>query len=303
MAVPGAAAIAAVLSLAPALARAAECAAAPAAPFAGPRIEVPANVRVGLALGSGSMHGLAHIGIVRELEARGLRVDVVSGTSIGAMVGALWASGLSGAQIAALHRDGEFSDWAGFTASWQGLFSTESARRPLEAAFRGRPIEAWPRRFGAVATNVANGERRILARGDAATAVLASSAVPVMYRPVEVAGERLVDGALVEPVPVNAARDLGATFVIGVDVAYRPHEEEAHGLTQYAFQAVHILVNSLAAHQLASADVAIRLNLHERYTRCGPDALIAAGRDAVARAWPEIRRALAPGSVRAGKAP
>jgi hypothetical protein len=77
-----------------------------------------------------------------------------------------------------------------------------------------------------------------------------------------------------------------------VDIAYRPHEEPASGLTAYAFQSMHILVNSLAASQLRTADVAIRLNVHQRLMECGRDGLVAAGREAVARAWPEILRTL-----------
>jgi NTE family protein len=272
---------------------AAECAVPPPPPFEGKTLVVPAGTRVGLALGSGSMHGIAHIGVLQELEARGLSVEVVAGTSVGALVGALWASGVSAERIAGMGRSGTLQDWAGFAGSWQGLFSSEALRVPLENLFEKRPIESWPKRFGAVATNVANGERRVISTGDGATAVRASSAVPVIYRPIIVKGERLVDGALVEPVPVLAARELGADFVIGVDVAYRPHEEAASGLTQYAFQAMHILVNSLAAAQMRSADIGIRLNLHQRFMKCGNEALIASGREAVAQAWPELARELA----------
>jgi NTE family protein len=165
-------------------------------------------------------------------------------------------------------------------------------RAALEKAFRGRPIETWTRRLGAVATDISRGERRLIASGDATTAVRASSAVPVLFVPVEVNGERLVDGALVEPVPVDSARDLGANFVIAVDVAYRPHEEPASGLAAHAFQAMHILVNALAASQSRSADVAIRLNLHKRWLECGQEGLVAARREAVHSAWPELQRAL-----------
>lgn len=260
------------------------------APFAPLRTE---GLRVGLALGSGSMHGLAHIGVIQELEARGVDVKVVAGTSVGALVGALWASGVSGAEIERLSRSNDFEGFGDFAVSFQGLLRSDALRAPLEAAFRKRPIETWPRRFGAVATNLANGERRLLVRGDGVTAVQASSAVPVLFQPIVVAGERLADGALVEPVPAEAARDLGANFVIAVDVAYRPNEEEASGMTQYAFQAMHILVNALAAQQLRSADVPIRLNLHHRFMSCGNAAMIAAGREAVRRAWPEMVRAAA----------
>jgi NTE family protein len=248
-------------------------------------------VRIGLALGSGSMHGYAHVGVVEELEARGLPVKVVAGTSVGALVGALWASGMRGREVAALARTGEL-DLSEIAGSWHGLYSNEPMRAPLEKAFRGRPIESWPLRFGAVATELARGERRVIATGDGVLAVQASSAVPVLFLPIAVRGEKLVDGALVEPVPVEAARDLGANLVIAVDVAYRPHEEPASGLTAYAFQALHILVNSLAASQARTADVLIRLNLHQRWSECGSEGLMAAGRHAVAAAWPDIRRAI-----------
>jgi NTE family protein len=256
------------------------------------RIEVPAGTRIGLALGSGSMHGYAHLGVLLEIEARGLPVQVVAGTSVGALMGAMWASGMGARQVEALALAHDLDDLARPAVSWQGLFSSEAMRAPLAAAFGGRPIESWPRRFGAVATNVADGQRRLLTSGDAVEAIRASSAVPVLFIPILRGRERLVDGALVEPVPVAAARDLGANLVIAVDVAYRPSEEEAHGIAQYAFQAMHILVNALAAEQLRAADVAIRPNLHHRWMQCGREGLVAAGRDAVAHAWPEIARAV-----------
>jgi NTE family protein len=262
----------------------------PASAFAPLRTD---GLVVGLALGSGSMHGLAHIGVIQELEARGVEVKVVAGTSVGAIVGSLWASGVDGREIEGMSRKVNFDDFGNFAASFQGLLGSEALRAPLEAAFRKRPIESWPRRFGAVATNLADGQRRLLVRGDPVTAVQASSAVPVLFLPIVVNGERLADGALVEPVPAEAARDLGANFVIAVDVAYRPDEGEASGITQYAFQAMHILINALARQQLRSADVAIRLNLHHRLMSCGESSLVAAGREAVRRAWPEMLRAAA----------
>jgi len=281
----------AVLALHPGILAAADCRfPPPAAPYA--RIEVPAGTRIGLALGSGSMHGYAHLGVLLEIEARGLPVQVVAGTSVGALMGAPWASGMDARRVEALALAHDLDDLARPSGSWQGLFSSDAMHAPLDAAFGGRPIESWPRRFGAVATNLADGQRRLISSGDAVEAIRASSAVPVLYLPVVRDRERLVDGALVEPVPVAAARDLGANLVIAVDVAYRPSEEEAHGIAQYAFQAMHILVNALAAEQLRAADVAIRPSLHRRWTQCGREGLIAAGRDALAGAWPEIARAV-----------
>jgi NTE family protein len=249
-------------------------------------------MRIGLALGSGSVHGLAHIGVIEALEARGVDVSIVSGTSAGAVVGSLWASGIPGRDIEAFARTSDFEHLGEFVPSWQGLLSNDALRRRLDEAFRGRPMQVWPRRFGAVATNLDNGNRRVLAGGDGAVAVQASTAMPVYFTPVRIGGERLGDGALVEPVPVRAARELGADYVIAVDVAYRPYEEPASGLVQNGFQAMHILVNALAEGEMRDADFPIRLDLHHTMMECGTQALVAAGRDAVARQWPELRRSL-----------
>lgn len=129
-------------------------------------------------------------------------------------------------------------------------------------------------------------------QGDGALAVQASSAVPVMFAPVNLDGAVLADGALVEPVPIRAARDLGANFVIAVDVAYRPYEEPGRGLVQFGFQAVHVLVNALAEAQAKDADFRLRLDLHHAFRECGPRAMIAIGRDGMRRAWPLLAAAL-----------
>ncbi len=283
-------------------ASAADC---PALPIDPPAATVRAashpGLRIGLALGGGSMHGLAHLGVIRELEAVGLDVRVVSGTSVGAVVGALWASGLKAREVETFVRDKGWDNVGRFAMSWQGVFSSQAMSKPLDEAFRQRTIETWPRRFGAVATNLGNGHRRVLMAGDGASAVLASSAVPVFFQPVMRDGERLADGALVEPVPVKAAREMGADFVIAVDVAYRPYEEDASGLAGIGFQSVHILINSLAAEQLKAADVAIRLDLHHQLMTCGPDAVIAAGGSALRKSWPEIARRLGEAARRRAK--
>ncbi len=199
----------------------------------------PPDLDVGLALGSGSLHALSEIGVIEALEAAGIRVHVVSGTSAGAIVGALWASGLTGREIEALALSGGgWSDGGRLAPSGDGLLSNRRLRGQLDETFAGRPIETWPRRFGAVATNVANGHRRILMSGSAAAAVQASSAVPVLDGPVTIGSERLADGALVEPVPVATARALGADFVIAIDVNYRPYEDDASGIVGLGFQAM-----------------------------------------------------------------
>jgi NTE family protein len=255
------------------------------------RDAVPPAMRVAIALGSGSMHGLAHVGVLEAFEEAGLRVHVVSGTSAGALVGALWASGVRARDIERMAGAEAWESLRTFAPAAGGFMSNEPLRAHL-ARTLATPIESWPVRFGAVATNVDNGQRRILMSGDGALAVQASTASPVVFAPVVVGAERLVDGALVQPVPVEAARAMGADFVIAVDVGYRPYEERAEGVMALGFQALNILRNALGEAQAREADVAIRLDVHESLVRCGPMSLVAVGRDAGRHALPEIERAL-----------
>ena len=144
-----------------------------------------------MAFGSGSMHGLVHIGVIEALEEHGLDVEMVAGTSVGALIGGLWASGLSGREIEALSRDADWENVGDVSGSWEGLMSNRKLRDELTGIFRRRPIETWPRRFGAVATDLSNGHRRILMAGDGAQAIQASTAVPVLFAPVTIDHVRL----------------------------------------------------------------------------------------------------------------
>lgn len=252
----------------------------------------PRGPTVGLALGSGSYHALAHVGVIEALDAAGVDVRVVTGTSAGALIGALWASGMPGIDIEKRAIAAGWDDIGRFSPSSDGFMSNAKLRTELDAIFAGRPIESWPKRFGAVATEIANGHRRILMTGSGGVAVQASTAMPVLFAPVTIDREKLADGALVEPVPVDAARALGADYVIAIDVAYRPYEEAVSGISGYAFQSMHILVNALAERQLKDADLVIRLDVHHLMD-CGKPALVAAGRDAMLRALPDLALGLA----------
>lgn len=250
-----------------------------------PAIQVPANVHVGLALGSGGLHGFAHIGVLEEIEAAHLDVPIVAGTSVGALVGSAWASGVPAREI---ERVSIARHWDRF-GSYSGAFVGDLAE--LQPLFGYRPIEQWPHRFAAVSTNLDNGHRRVFMSGDGVLAVRASTAIPVTGA-IRVDGARFVDGALVEPLPVATARELGANFVIAVDIAYRPYEGHPSGFTGNSLQSVHILMNALAERDADSADFVLRLDLHEIMTRCGNRSLVAAGREAMRRNWPALNEAL-----------
>ena len=176
--------------------------------------------RIGLALGSGSARGWAHVGVIRALERANIRPDLVCGTSIGALVGAAyvageledfeqWLRGLDIKKVLAL-LDVRMSG---------GMIKGERLMKFLRQHFIDRPIEALPMPFGAVATALDSGAEVWLREGSTIAAVRASIALTALFRPVVHEGRLLVDGALVNPVPVSLARAMGAEIVIAVDLS------------------------------------------------------------------------------------
>ncbi len=249
-----------------------------------------AGRRLGFALGSGALHGWAHIGVVRACARLGLRPHAIAGCSAGAAVGALWAAGLDADEIARVART---IDWkAAGPLQWllPGRRRNDSVREAIERAVGGRAIGELPVRFCAVATDMLEGEPVVLDAGSTALAVAASSSVPVWFEPVRLGGHELSDGSLTAPVPVEAVRMLGADRVIAVDVAYRPYEGRPSSSADYAFQALHILTNALAREQTQAADHLIRLDLHHLMQgRFDPAALVDAGDAAMMALAPTLR--------------
>ena len=223
----------------------------------------------------------------------GLAPAAIAGSSAGAAVGVLWAGGLDAAAIQAVADTLDWGSAGRWTWSSRGLKTNDGLRRAIDRALDGRRIEALPIRFAAVASDAATGEAVVLDRGPAGLAVAASSAVPVWFEPVRVNGRDLMDGSLTAPVPVDAARALGADIVVAVDVAYRPHEEQPAGLADLAFQSMHILGNALAREQTRRADFTLRLDLHHLMRdRFDPQALMDAGESALLDLAPALRARL-----------
>jgi NTE family protein len=177
--------------------------------------------RIGLALGSGSSRGWAHIGAIRALEARGVKPDLVCGTSIGALVGAVyasgqldklehWVTGLARAQVVRLMD----ITWKGGLIRGQRLFNL------FRTTFEDREIDELDMPFGAVATELSSGREIWLRHGKLLDVVRASIAMPGLFTPVVHDGSILVDGGLVNPVPVSMCRAYGAEIVIAVDLSW-----------------------------------------------------------------------------------
>ncbi|MGE5263925.1 MAG: patatin-like phospholipase family protein [Acidobacteriota bacterium] len=176
-------------------------------------------MKIGLALGGGGVKGMAHLGVLRVLEGAHVQIDIICGSSAGAMVGALYASGLASAQIQALARSLSFRQWFGRDKTGMGLFSTEGIRHILDHAIgEDTKIEDLQRPFMCVAVDLDSQKEVVLDSGPVADAVCASMAYPGLFAPVRIGDRMLFDGGVLNPVPFDIMRRYGADRVIAVDL-------------------------------------------------------------------------------------
>ncbi|MBI4723982.1 MAG: patatin-like phospholipase family protein [Rhodomicrobium sp.] len=177
-----------------------------------------AKALIGLALGGGAARGLAHIGVIEALIEAGLEPDIIAGTSIGAVAGGFYAAG----QLSELHQLARGLNlrrllrYLDVNLAGSSLMKGKRLEKTLAAHIGDVQIEALPRRFAAIATELGTGQEVWLTKGSLAAALRASYSLPGIFKPVRLGGRWLMDGALVNPVPVTAARALGAQFVIAV---------------------------------------------------------------------------------------
>ncbi len=229
----------------------------PPAPEQAPVEIVVPPPRIALVLGGGAAKGFAHVGAIKALESQSIRPDIVVGTSAGSLVGALYASGYDGFElqrVALEMTESMVSDWS---LPNRGFFRGEALQEFVNRNVQNRTIEKLPRKLAIVATDLGSGEAIVFERGDTGMAVRASSSVPGVFQPVKIGTREYVDGGLVSPVPVKAARALGADIVIAVDISARPLPTPLSGTIDVLLQTVTIMGKAIAATELAQADVII----------------------------------------------
>ncbi|MBM3130395.1 MAG: hypothetical protein FJ009_17425 [Chloroflexi bacterium] len=177
-------------------------------------------MKLGIALGGGGAKGIAHIGVLRALTQARVPLHAVAGTSAGSIVGALYAAGKTPDEIERLMRRLNLRQWLARDNTGLGIFSTDGFRRVIESEIgAGARIENLPLKFAAVATEMESQQEVAFTSGLVADAVCASCAFPVVLAPAQFGGKSYLDGGLLNPVPFDAARRLGAECVLAVDLA------------------------------------------------------------------------------------
>jgi NTE family protein len=250
--------------------------------------------KVGLALGSGVARGFAHIGVLKVLESANIPIDMVVGTSMGGLVGALYCSGMSLRMIERLAAVTQRNHWMDLTFPRMGLVSGEKLEQFIYMFTKGATFAQLKIPLAVVATDLARGEKVVITEGVVAPAIRATAAIPGVFCPVEIGGRILVDGAVMERVPVFSARELGADIVIAVDVGVYMEEIKVNHIFDVIMQCLDIMSRDISRQSISEADVVICPNL--RHVAPGQfqksAEAIQAGEEAAMAMLPQIREIL-----------
>lgn len=225
----------------------------------------PRKIKIGLALGGGAARGFAHIGVIKALEAQGIEADIVVGTSAGSVVGALYAAGNNGFALQRIAMDMDeatISDWAiPLFGKVSGVLKGDALQNYVNKAVHNVTMEKLKLPFGAVATDLNSGKPILFQRGNTGQAVRASSSVPGVFQPVKIGSHTYVDGGLVAPVPVRFAREMGADFVIAVNISTQTDTQATLSSLEVLMQTFSIMGQRLNHYELKDADVVITPSL------------------------------------------
>ncbi len=252
---------------------------------------------IGLALGGGMARGTAHIGVLKVLERHSIPIDIIAGTSVGALIGGAYASGLSPEAIEELAATIRWSDLGRVTVSRLGFNSNARTEEFVRSHYPVWEFEKLRVQFGAVATDIQSGKMVVFTEGSLPLAIRASCAMPIYYTPVIVNGRMMIDGGVVGHLPAAVARMMGADIVIAVDVnsQHKPIPPPTN-LFAIMAQSLSIMGRHTVAYLYQDADVVVIPKIgHVRPDdlRRAPE-MIKAGEEAAEMAVRKIKHLVTP---------
>ncbi|MBT9282343.1 MAG: patatin-like phospholipase family protein [Hydrogenibacillus schlegelii] len=211
--------------------------------------------RIGLALGAGGVRGLAHLGVIETLEKADIPIDAIAGSSVGALIGVLYASGHPVERLQELSRTLEWRRFVDVSAPRYGLLKGERFKALVRDLTRGKRLEDLAIPTAVIATDLKSGEMVVFTEGPADVAVRASIAIPGIFTPVFVEDKVLVDGGLVARVPAGVLRQMGVDVVIGVDVSPAPRVAEIRHIYDVLMRSLEIAGHHLIQCRSREADI------------------------------------------------
>jgi NTE family protein len=250
--------------------------------------------KIGLALGSGGARGFAHLGVIKVLEKENIPIDLIAGSSMGALVASLYASGLGIERLYKLAKAFNRNDYIDLTMPKMGLISGKRIKEFIRLLTKGKRIEDLNIPIGIVATDLQRCEKVVFRNGTIADAVRASISIPGIFVPEKIDGRLLVDGGVIDRIPVSVAREMGADIVIGVDVSHVKVNEEISSIFDVILQSIDILQDELVRHREFASDVMIRPRVEQFSSRAftHTEEIIAIGEEETRKQLARIHEAI-----------
>jgi len=218
----------------------------------------PKPAKIAIVLGAGAAKGFAHIGVLKVLESHKIPIHMIVGTSAGSFVGSLYAYGYNAYQLQKMSFSIEKGDILDITVPDNGFIKGEKLEEYINEKLNNTSIEKLRIPFYAVATDIQSGQEVVFGKGNTGAAVRASCSIPGIFIPVKISDRIYVDGGIVSPLAVDAAKKLGADFVIAVDISADVDGRPPEGTIETILQAISIMYSRLSAAQLSKADIVIR---------------------------------------------
>ncbi|MEZ4357139.1 MAG: patatin-like phospholipase family protein [Eubacteriales bacterium] len=223
------------------------------------------KIKIGLALGAGAARGFAHIGVIKALNENNIPIDMVSGCSMGAFIGALYVTGSDLdmlANLISIYGMNKIRDFS--FNNKQGIIKGEKAETLIRLLTKNKTFKETSVPFTCVAVRLRDGKLKVFDKGKIYDAVRASISMQGIFLPKDINGELYVDGAIVERVPVQTVKSMGADMVIGVDVSYRGEDQKSpKNVMQLMQQAMNIMSYEIAKSKMYKADVLILPSVRE----------------------------------------
>lgn len=249
------------------------------------------KTKIGLALGGGAARGLAHITILEVLENEGIHIDMIAGTSIGSLIGGIYSTGVPIKYMKGLAKEIKWEYITDVTFPRKGLIKGDKMLSFLEIVTQKKDFQELTIPFSAIACDIETGKIIVLNNGSVAKAIRASTSIPGIYVPFRHQDRLLVDGAVLDPVPVSTVRKMGADIVIAVDLGVKNIHYPANSIFEIIYSTFDIIQGELDKHRILEADIILKPDMSQcdKFDLVGYEKCFQAGYDAVNKALPGIK--------------
>jgi NTE family protein len=250
--------------------------------------------RVGLALGSGGARGFAHLGVIKVLKEEGIPIDLIAGSSMGALIGCFYGAGIDVNNLYQLSRAFKRKYFLDFTVPKMGFISGKKIKEFIRFFTHGKNIEDLMIPMGVVATDLFSGEKVVFKEGPIAETVRASISIPGIFVPEKYNGRLLVDGGVTDRVPVSVAREMGADIVIAIDVSRVERNAEINSIYDVIMQSFDIMQTEIYNNREIASDIMLRPRVEMYSSRAftNIEEIIAIGEDETRKKLDQIQKVI-----------